>query len=48
MILAILEPAGLFTFWVGGETIFYRPIEKNPDLDFYTKMFKAEIIFESY
>ena len=44
----ILEPAGWFMVWFGLDNLFYKRAENKPDYEFYTKMSKAEITFESY
>lgn len=48
LLIVILEPAGWFTSWTGLETIFLRTKEKKPELEFYTKMSKSEIVFIEY
>jgi len=48
LFLIITEPAGWFLFWIGGEKIVSNVREIMPDQEFYKKMYKAEILFESY
>lgn len=43
-----LEPGGWFLFWEGLYLIVFEKRKKNPDLEFYRKMNKADIIFVSY
>jgi len=44
----VLEPAGWFLFWIGGEKLVYERREKYPELEFYKKMAKTEISFHAY
>jgi predicted phage tail protein len=44
----LLEPSGWFMVWYGLDQIFYVGKQKKPDFQFYDKMDKAEIKFESY
>ncbi|MCX8147609.1 MAG: hypothetical protein N3D84_04030 [Candidatus Woesearchaeota archaeon] len=46
--IILLEPAGWFSFWEGLNLIIFKSKEKKPDLDFYTKMKNAEVIFVPY
>ncbi len=48
VLLVVLEPAGWFSLWFGLDQIFYIAAEKRHDLTFYSKMSRAEIIFEDY
>ena len=48
LFLVLLEPAGWFLFWIGGEKIVYETKDKNPDLEFYKKMNQAEMTFHAY
>ena len=48
IIIVLFEPAGWFTVWYGFEKIFYTAKEKAGDLEFYERMSKASIVFESY
>ncbi|MFH0714374.1 MAG: hypothetical protein V1847_02145 [Candidatus Diapherotrites archaeon] len=48
VLLVILEPAGWFTAWTGLDQIFYEARKQKPELEFYQKMSKAEILFEPY
>ena len=47
-LIILLEPAGWFTAWTGLDQIYYTVDEKKPDLEFYRKMTKADIVFASY
>jgi hypothetical protein len=47
-IIVLFEPAGWFTVWYGFEKIFYTAKERGADLEFYARMSKAEIVFDSY
>lgn len=42
------EPAGWFLFWEGLNLIIFDSKKKVPDLDFYRKMSKAQIIFVDF
>jgi hypothetical protein len=44
----VLEPAGWFTIWTGLDTILFKSKEKLPELEFYDKMSRAEIKFDTY
>ena len=44
----IFEPAGWFSAWFGLEILFRDRQEEKPDYDFYHKLTKAELKFESY
>ncbi len=48
IMLVILEPAGWFTAWTGLDQIFYEARKQKPEVEFYQKMAKAEIVFDSY
>ncbi|HVM31500.1 MAG TPA: hypothetical protein VMU88_00055 [bacterium] len=43
--LVLLEPAGWFIFWEGGELLLSQAREINPDLVFYRKLSGARILF---
>jgi len=47
-LIVILEPGGWFMMWYGMDQIFYFGKEKKPEYEFYEKMDKAEIKFDSY
>lgn len=44
----LAEPAGWFLFWEGLNLTIFKSKVVKPDLEFYRKMSKTEIIFESY
>ena len=44
----LFEPAGWFMVWYGMDKIFYTAKEKRTELDFYQKMSKVDIDFDSY
>lgn len=44
----LLEPAGWFSIFFGLETLFRDRPEQKPDYDFYYKLTKADLKFESY
>lgn len=46
-LLIIFEPAGWFFFWEGLDQIVFQTKRLSPDLDFYTKMAKSDIVFLS-
>lgn len=46
-LFVLLEPAGWFSVWFALERIFYTAETKKPELSFYEKMSKCEIIFSS-
>ena len=48
MVNVVLEPAGWFTVWYGLDKVFYTSKDKAPDLEFYRKMSKAEVLFDAY
>lgn len=48
VLFVILEPSGWFMVWFGLEQIFYEAKQKQPDLEFYTKMCEGEIKFKPY
>lgn len=48
LILVVLEPAGWFLFWIGGEKFVYEKRNKDPELIFYQKMTRCEISFHAY
>lgn len=47
-LIIVLEPGGWFFFWEGLYQIILEPKTKRQDLDFYSKMAKSEITFNSY
>ena len=47
-LLSLLEPAAWFMLWTGFDHLIYFSREKKHDLDFYSKIAKAEIKFQSY
>jgi hypothetical protein len=47
-LIILLEPAAWFSFWEGAYLLVFKVKEKNPDLEFYEKMSKAEFVFCSY
>jgi len=48
LLLVVLEPSGWFAMWFGLDTIFYGIRKKKPNLKFYEKMAKCEIVFLPY
>jgi hypothetical protein len=48
LLSVFLEPGGWFLFWQGLDLIIFRAREKAPELEFYKKMSRAEIIFKDY
>lgn len=48
ILVVVFQPAGWFLFWEGLDLIIFSAKEKKPDLEFYRKMTKAEIIFMHY
>lgn len=44
----VFEPAGWFMAWYGFDQIFYYSKLKGRKLDFYRKMVKAELRFDTY
>lgn len=48
VILVLMEPASWFLIWEGMNKIVFDWQEKKPDLEFYEKMTKCEIVFEEY
>lgn len=48
LLSVFLEPGGWFLFWQGLDLIIFRAREQAPELEFYKKMSKAEIIFKDY
>ncbi len=47
-LLVVLEPAGWFLAWEGSNIALYRSRDMTPDFEFYQKMSKCEIKFDSY
>ncbi|MCX6799039.1 MAG: hypothetical protein NTW59_03025 [Candidatus Diapherotrites archaeon] len=48
LLFVVLEPGGWFMTWMGLDGIFGAESQKKTDLDFYRKMSKCEISFQSY
>jgi hypothetical protein len=48
LMIVMLEPGGWFLFWEGLDLIIFKSKAVAPDLEFYRKMTKAEIIFSHY
>ncbi len=48
MALVVLEPSGWFAMWFGFDKIFYTAGSRKPDLTFYEKMIKCDIVFLPY
>ena len=46
-LVVLLEPGGWFLFWEGLDLVVFESKKKNPELEFYEKMSKAEINFVS-
>ena len=47
-IIVLLEPGGWFLFWEGLDLVIFEAKKVKPDLDFYRKMAKADIVFSHY
>jgi hypothetical protein len=47
-LVVFLEPAGWFLFWEGLGILVFEIKKKKPDLDFYDKMSKCDIVFIEY
>lgn len=47
-LLILFEPAGWFFFWEGLDVILFKPKEKKENLEFYKKLYHAQINFDSY
>ncbi len=47
LLLTLFEPAGWFMLWSGFDHLIYFSKGKKGDLDFYSKMAKAEVAFKS-
>lgn len=47
-LIVLTEPSGWFMVWFGLDQVFYTAKAQRPDLEFYEKMSKAQISFESY
>ena len=47
-LVILFEPGGWFLFWEGLSLIIFKPNEKKAELEFYNKMSKASINFNSY
>lgn len=47
-LLVVLEPAGWFLAWEGMNVSLFRASDVTPDYEFYRKMQKCEIKFDSY
>jgi hypothetical protein len=48
VLLVLIEPASWFLIWEGMGKIVFEWKELKPDLEFYEKMTKCEILFEEY
>jgi len=48
MLVVMLEPGGWFLFWEGMDLIIFKSQVVKPDLEFYKKMTRAEIIFSHH
>ena len=47
-LIILFEPAGWFFFWEGLYQIVFEPKKTRPELEFYEKMAKTDIIFLSF
>ena len=47
-LIVLLEPGGWFLFWEGLDLIIFKSKTITPDLEFYRKMTKAEVVFMHY
>ncbi len=48
LLVVFLEPSGWFMVWYGLDIVFYISKEKKSELEFYRKMTKADIHFDTY
>jgi len=48
ILTTLFEPAGWFMMFYGFDNAFYGVKERQPEIDFYEKMSKAEVSFISY
>ncbi|MDO8646953.1 MAG: hypothetical protein Q7R70_00870 [Candidatus Diapherotrites archaeon] len=48
ILISLLEPAGWFIFWTGLDSLIHESKVLFPVLDFYKRMSKADIVFDSY
>ncbi len=48
LITVVLEPAGWFTIWTGLDAILFKSKQNLPEMEFYDKMSRAEIKFDTY
>jgi len=48
LLFVFAEPAGWFTIWTGFDHLFLEPGHSRKEREFYCKMAKAKIVFESY
>jgi hypothetical protein len=46
-LLILFEPAGWFFFWEGLDQVVFESKKKTPELEFYEKMVKSDVIFMS-
>jgi len=46
--IILMEPAGWFLIWEGADLVVFEAKKKKPELDFYEKMAKCEIVFSEY
>ncbi|MCX8159167.1 MAG: hypothetical protein N3D20_02665 [Candidatus Pacearchaeota archaeon] len=47
-LVVLLEPGGWFLFWEGLDLVIFETKKISPELMFYRKMSKAEIVFSHY
>ncbi|MDP1695401.1 MAG: hypothetical protein Q8L29_00615 [archaeon] len=47
-LIVLLEPGGWFLFWEGLALIIFETKKIKPDLVFYRKMSKADLVFHTY
>ncbi len=48
LVTVIMEPAGWFTIWYGLDLMIFKSREKAPEQEFYEKIAKADISFDTY
>jgi hypothetical protein len=48
LLVVFLEPSGWFMVWYGLDIVFYISKEKKAELEFYRKMTRADIHFDTY
>ncbi|MCB9358884.1 hypothetical protein H6503_03050 [Candidatus Woesearchaeota archaeon] len=44
----VMEPAGWFSFWEGLNLVIFKSKVEVPDIEFYSKMSRCTIVFNSY